>query len=180
MKMSDFMSNFNEAIKRKKELVAKTDYIEWLYDFTDAHPDFADNQWLYENPKRISDDDYEKVKLLTDFFTAIDEYCVVNLIASLGTERDYCYVVKYKDKYFTIGVCIGQGAFNYVCVSKEVTTEYILFESIMKNSKDAKLDTKLDKLAQAKELVAELKSLGMPEEEVIKMIRNTYKKDIDI
>ena len=174
MNIDKFIKDMQDTIKRKKELVSNVDYIEWLYTFTDSHPDFRDNQWVYENPKRISDDDYEKVKLLTDFFTAIEDYCTSNLIASNGTARDFSYVIKYKDKYFEIGVCIGQGAFNYVVTSNEVESEYILFESIINNSKDAKLDIKVDKLATIKGITEELKALGMPGEAIINMIKKIY------
>lgn len=174
MRMTKIMKSLEESNKRKKELISNTNYMDWLYNFTESHPSFIDNQWDYGVTEGVSCDDCEKVKLLTHFFTAIEEYCTLNMIASNGTARDFSYVIKYKDKYFEIGVCIGQGAFNYVVASNKTETEYILFKNIMNNSKDAKLDIKIDKLAKIKVLTDELKALGMPGDAIINMIKKIY------
>ena len=174
MSITKVIKSIEEANKQRKELISNTDYMEWLYNFTRVYPNFVDTQWDYEVPEEMSSDDCEKVKLLTHFFTAIEEYSTLNLIASNGTERDFSYVMKYKDKYFEIGVCIGQGAFNYVVTSEKAETEYILFENIMNNSKDANLDVKLDKLEKIKLLTEELKALSTPEDAIVKTIKNTY------
>lgn len=55
-----------ENFELEKRLVQDTQYIEWLYHFTDTHPNFIDDQWDYKTSDHILEDDYKKVKLLVD------------------------------------------------------------------------------------------------------------------
>jgi len=172
--MDKFFSNLVEEAKRQKEMISNTDYIEWLYNFTDAHPSFTSIQWDYQRPANIFDDDYEKVGLLTDFFVGIENYCDENMIAALGDVHDFAYIIKYKDKYLKIGVCIGQGAFNYVEQCEEALSECILFESIMNNIKDHNKDKKEKELDELKQVVRRLRILDTPLDVVMKTVKGIY------
>lgn len=163
----DIFKKVTENIELRKQLIKDTQYIEWLYNFTKRFPSFSDERWIYEEPKSISKEDSEKVSMLTTFFDAVENYFKKNLISANGKERDRWYTVKYKDVYFDIGVCIGQGAFNYVERQDKEQEKYVEFEKIVREVTDKYFQIKQEKLLRLEQLLSEIKKWEVPYEEIM-------------
>lgn len=168
------IKEFQERLEMRKRLICNTEYIDWLYEFTDKHPAFTDDAWQY-NRQSISDEDYNKVCMLADFYQAISDYHMKNLLKACRDECETFYIVRYKDKYFAIGVAIGQGAFNFVTVLDSVPKSYILYESIMYDLTDGEYYIKESKLNELHELLKSLKDMQVAEEVVISLVSSAFK-----
>ena len=174
-----FWERFNESLENQKRLVSNVEYIEWLYEFTKKHPNFTDTDWLYDRIS-ISESDYGQVEILTDFFTAVDSYHQKNLLQANAQGYATWYNIKYKDKYFAIGIRVGQGASNFVTVYadfEEMGGEpFIEFEYIMENKEAPKLLEKKQALQRLEEVAKLLHNLQVPKCEVEKVINKAYEK----
>lgn len=169
--MDNIMKDILERSKRQKELISNTSYIEWLCEFTQVRKKFISTQWVYQTDLLFADDS-KNVDLLPDFFAAIEEYCEKNMIAYTGTQTERSYAIKYKGVHLDIGVCIGQGAFNFVERKDEVSDKDIDFEDIINAASHELLDKKLQKISELENLLDEMKDLGMSKEQIITVIKN--------
>ena len=161
--VEDILKKITENIELKKRLVADNQYIEWLYNFTKRHSCFSDTRWDYEDPRTISDEDYEKVNMLDKFFGAIEDYYSKNLLPANGVGlHERWYTIKYKDVYFDIGVCIGQGAYNYVERYEDKPERYIEFEKIVADETHEQVEIKKEKLLRLEQILEEIKELDIP------------------
>lgn len=175
-----FWERFNESLENQKRLIASTEYFDWLYEFTNKHRKFTDTDWLYKKDKSMSETDYSQVDILTDFFTAVDQYHRRNLLAANTEGYAAWYNIKYKDAYFAIGIRVGQGAQNFVTRYKRyedmLPEPFIEFEYIMENRTAPGLDEKQEKLQQLQEIAIQLDNIGTPKEAVEKVINGVFKK----
>jgi len=175
-----FWERFNESLENQKRLISSTEYFDWLYEFTKSHKKFSDTDWLYDRVS-ISEDDYSQVELLTDFFTAIEEYHRENLLEANAQGYAAWYNIKYKDVYFAIGICVGQGASNFVTRyenPEEMEGEpFIEFEYILENKEAPGLAQKKAALQSLQDTANLLRDLGVPKSEVDNVIKKAFEKN---
>ncbi len=175
-----FWERFNASLENQKRLIASTDYFDWLYEFTKKHPKFTDTSWQYTKDESMSATDHSQVELLTDFFTAIDQYHRKNLL-KVNMEGYACwYNVKYKDTYFAIGMIVGQGATsfvtrheNYEAMEGEV---FIDFEYILGQQAAPGLVKKQQILQRVQADSDKLRDLGTPKSAVLEVIEKSFAK----
>lgn len=179
--MKTTIAKIVEGIENQKRLVSNTEYMEWLYVFTNSHPKFSDTDWLYEKDSSMSDKDYEQVEHLTDFFTAIDKYHTKNLLNANTEGYTAWYNIKYKDAYFAIGICVGQGAYNFVTryesYDKMFPEPFIDFDYILQNKIAPGVEQKQAKLKQLEELIDEMKDIGTPLSAIHAVVAKAFKSD---
>ena len=173
--IADLAEKFRIEKEIKKQLSGKYDYIEWLYNFTKTFSYFSDIDWLYQIPRAVTDEDYKNVKMLTLFFEVVSEYFQDNLLPANGTTNNAWYTIKYKDVYLDIGVCVGQGAYNYVESHEEKPNRYVEFEKILANKSDSALKIKQERLLTLEHLLLEMYNLNIPRSEVIKKVQMVFK-----
>lgn len=164
--------------ERQKSLTLNSNYIEWLYEFTKEHPKFSDTDWLYEKEPSMSENDYEKIYLLTDFFTAIDRYYVRNLLDVNREGYAIWYNIKYKEVYFSIGVCEGQGAFGFVTryesLDEMLPETFIEFDDILHDKPALDFEQKQAKLQELEKLMTELKVMNTPQDRIQDVLDKTF------
>lgn len=172
-----FWERFSESLENQKRLIASTEYFDWLYEFAKKHRKFTDTDWLYKKDPNMSEHDYSQVGLLTDFFTAVDQYHTRNLVVANTEGYAAWYNIKYKDAYFAIGICVGQGAYNFVTRYEKyesmVPEPFIEFEYILENKDAPGLSEKREALQRLQAEANLLCNLGTPKgavENVIKQI----------
>lgn len=180
MSEKTFWKRFNESLDNQKRLISSTEYLDWLYEFTIRYPNFTDTDWLYINDPNMSENDHRQVKLLTDFFTAIDQYHSDNLLEGNTEAYATWYYIKYKDVYFAIGIRVGQGAENFVTRYENyevmVPKHFVEFEAIMQNKQDDKLAEKNEALQKLENEIKHLCSLGIPKSAIDQVIKQAFEK----
>lgn len=180
MKEQTFWERFNASLANQEQLIASTEYFDWLYEFTKKRPKFTTTDWMYKKDRNMSEKDYSQVDLLTDFFTAIDGYHRENLLGANAEGYAAWYNLKYNDAYFAIGIRVGQGAENFVTRYKnykEMNGEpYIEFEDIMQNRVAAGFVEKQKALEQLEVAVKHACSVGVPKDAVEKAIKKAFDK----
>ena len=130
-----------EEIKRRKKekLLANTDYINWLINFTiKNNGSFADDTWLY-NPEELKKNDSEKINDLQLFYEGINDYAKSINIDPLPTKFGNEYKIKFNDTGLKIGIDMGQGAYFYCQkINIDNENEFINFLDINKNRNKTK------------------------------------------
>lgn len=172
--MELIMDQMKEDIERQKKLVADTAYMEWLYEYTEGCPEF--NTLNLEYKKGC--EHYDQLILLNDLFAAIDSYHRKNLLRAGQAGYEIWYNIKYKDAYFVIGVCVGQGAFNFVervMEGLDGVDEYTDFSQIMAGKQDDNYAMKCEKLRELEAFMKELKELKMPAGEIQNVFDEVFK-----
>lgn len=174
-----FWERFNENFENQKRLIESTEYFDWLYEFTKKYPKFTDTDWLYDR-ESISESDYRQVELLTDFFTAVDQYHRRNLIGANSEGYAAWYNIKYKDAYFAIGVRVGQGAQNFVTRYKRyqemIPEPFVEFDVILENKENPGLADKNKALLRLQVALNDLRTLGVPREIIENAIKQVFEK----
>lgn len=174
--VEDLVKKCFENVDQIREFVDDYWYMEWLYNFTEKYPCFADNRWNYETVRTISDEDYEKVNALPWFFKGIRLYFDRNRFPiNHDASDDWWYAVKYKDVYFKVGICVGQVPYSYVERCEEMTNNYIDFEKIVSNESDSKYAKRRGRMLQLERLLLEMRNLNISREEVIELVNKTFK-----
>lgn len=157
-----------------EKIVSNTEYMEWLYEFTKKHNSFASITWLYES-HCISQEDNCKVEKLQYLFGALEKYYTKNLLNMCSDKCDAYFVIKYKDIYFQIGLCVGQGSFYYVERIETTNSEYVLFEDVMNKKTHESVEAKRSKLSELEQLLKEMKDMKMPYDEVSKVLGRVFR-----
>ncbi len=127
----DYIAN----MERRAEIVKSQEYLDWLCNFVAEHEYFSDDTWLYKK-EEISEDDYEKVELLSTFFHYISNLADEQHILEESEDGyDITYYFKAKGYYYETTTLVGQGAVTsihkidydenklYVLVDEDVSLE---------------------------------------------------------
>ncbi len=128
------LAKIAEGVAVAKSLVASTDYINWLQEFTFTHPTFCDDEWLYY-PEQLEPENLENVQLLYRFIEGIEMHA-----ESLNKENDefgYSIRIRFNNVGYRLGVQHGQGSYCY-CERCEIfhnESDFIDFGEIMKKAK---------------------------------------------
>lgn len=181
----DVIAEYQEKEKQKRELVEKTDYITWLEKFTNEHPSFSDNTWLYSQ-NEISKEDYANVCKLDMFFSVIYEFADNNYIDGIPCDYGEYYIIEYNGKMYEIGTVIGQGAVSF-CNTKDVNKEenLIKFEEIANppgeiRMRTALIDNQLERIDELFDILLNNKKLNIPVYAIItranKVLKDIKKK----
>lgn len=175
--MNNILASLQKENERQKRLIATPEYMEWLYLYTEANPQFNDMTLAY----RQDCPDYDKLSLLTHFFDAIEAYCQKNMLNVNVDCYGRWYNIKYKNVYFSVGVYSAQGSFNFVTrydSFEPIANEYLVaFDNIMNNVQDENLEAKKNKLAELKKLMKEAKALDIPDGEVLRIFNSVFKEN---
>lgn len=173
---ADYMEQqYLNRIAKEKELIANFNYINWLEKFTETHPNFADDTWLYAK-NEIPGNDYSNVNKLSSFFSAIERYCREFLIetddptASFPTNITH---IKHNDIGYEIGLVVGQGAYAYV-LREEISEKSIDFSAIMNNTPPKSYEEKTTLLKNLDSLLSALKEKDVPTENIASIIQKHY------
>lgn len=106
------VNDFEKREKEKETIYNNYDYINWLDNFTSKHNNFYQDSFLYNED--ISQDDKKNVEKLDYLFECIDNYASNNDILPVYYDDinfgNVNYRFKYNNKYYEIGVMIGQGS----------------------------------------------------------------------
>lgn len=158
--------------KERRELVEKTDYINWLENFTKEHASFSDDTWLYKQDE-ISSGDYQNVCKLSKLFSAIEAYASKNYIAGTPCDWGEFYSIEYNQKVYEIGTVVGQGAISF-CNTEDVNKEatVIKFEEIANPSeatrvRTALIENQLERIDDLFKILANNRKLNIPIEAII-------------
>ena len=163
MQIFESMKNPSVKIKMEKReesinnLVANTDYIEWLNEFTLLYNDeFYQYNWDV-NGKRLPKKEQENVMKLGDFYNKIFEYATKNGIKA--EERDFfTYLkVKYQSNLFHIGMI--KKTKEYFCSRQYIDdgSDYLDIENVINDK------TNVDKkLEQIDKIIISLHEDGVP------------------
>lgn len=106
----------DDLIKKRehaKKLVSNDEYMRWLERFTEAYPNFCDDDWLY-SPESLTEEDYNQVQELQYFFDGITQYALSNGINTKSIEYGFELFVKFNNIGYKIGIMSGQGTIMYV------------------------------------------------------------------
>ena len=122
-----------ENREKADSLIADYSYIDWLERFTLNNPKFADDTWLYSKDK-ILEEDYEYVKKLPDFYTAILNYCErFNVTFSFSDEYEFGrFYINHNGVGYRLSLFCGQGAYVMVW-REEKNIRCISFSAIVNN-----------------------------------------------
>lgn len=138
-------SEITKEIRIKEKMIANTDYIDWLQNFSSKTHYFNDEFLIsYDgNYPKVDDNDAEKIRKLRLFFEIIQEYAKRNYIA-VEDELSRFYRIKYNNIGYEIGFCYVDMDIEYFCNRIDIldNVKYINFEDIMRH-KD--LDDTLEK-----------------------------------
>ncbi len=120
---------------RIKALSSKTDYMDWLSEFSISNPYINDDNVL-EDYKTFSEDDKRQIYDLNILYCAVDKYAKDNLISPEKCENGYYYNVKYNDNYFEVGylMTMSLSFFSNRCEYNE-NRNYIDFMNIVNDRK---------------------------------------------
>lgn len=175
--MINIFASLQKENERQKRLIATPEYMEWMYQYTDTNPQFNDMTLAYKQDCQ----DYDKLSLLTHFFEAIEKYCQKNMLSANVNGYERWYNIQYKNVYFSIGVCAGQGSFNFVTrydSFEPIANEYLVaFDNIMNDMQDKNLEAKKNKLGQIEKLMKEAKALNVPDSEVMRTFYAVFKEE---
>lgn len=173
------ITNFIEELNRKKEearkLISDYDYINWLEKFTNVHPSFSDDKWLYF-PEKISKEDYSNVEKIVPFFEILQKYCNTFLIET-NVEAEFStnsIHIKHNNIGYEVGLVVGQGAVVYIS-REEITEKSIEFTSIMNDVPPKDYETKKSLLDTLDLFISIIKRKDVPEESIINVIKKYYK-----
>ncbi len=137
----NFKNNENEnevnsiRFSRIKALSSRTDYMDWLSEFSIFNPHINDDNVL-EDYKTFSEDDKRQIYDLNILYCAVDKYAKDNLISPEKCENGYYYNVKYNDNYFEVGylMTMSLSFFSNRCEYNE-NRNYIDFMNIVNDRK---------------------------------------------
>lgn len=134
--------------KKIKEIVLNNNYIEWLVDFSKKYPQFRDSDSV--NNRNISERDLENIKDLYFLYECISQYASNNYIyPSIDSDFVEYYKIQYNNIGFEVGIMTGQGIICFYERVNDVTNEFIDFNDIILNKKQANtiyFDSKLNEL----------------------------------
>ena len=184
-KMSKELDGFiGEYIRKKdkmKELVISEEYIKWLEKFTEEHPTFNDNEWLYF-PEKISKEDNEMVEILSEFFSYIENFADNYYIYPSGQAREEYYSIEYNGKVYEIGVVVGQGAICF-CNTEDVDEDarIIPYSEILNPTYTKTLKQNVEhNLEELEKFLKTLNTRNIPLdaiEQKVKVVLNELKKE---
>ena len=161
------------------DISTKSDYIEWLYNFTVKHNNFFDDEWEYSEVK-LNDNDLENVYHLGYFFELLYNYARKHKIDSTPEIFGECLFIKYKDVFFKVGYMSGQGT-SFYCDRLdriEEKADVINYMDIIKEN-NVKIDCTEDKLMiDFEKIVTTLFDLEYDKNTIINKIEDIYAKKL--
>lgn len=170
----NFIEELNKKEKEARKLIANYDYITWLENFTNVHPGFSDDKWLY-SPEEISTEDYANVEKIVFFFEILQKYCNKFLIETAveATFSTNSIHIKHNNIGYEVGLVVGQGSYVYVS-REEITEKSIEFTSIMNDVPPKDYEAKTGMLSTLDFLISTMKANEVPEENIISVIKKYY------
>lgn len=169
------LEELNRKEQEAKKLISDFSYITWLEDFTNVHPSFSDDEWLYF-PERISAEDYANVEKIVFLYEILQKYCNTFLIeTSINAEFPTNSIhIQHHRKGYEVGLVVGQGSFVYV-KREEVNENSIDFIEIMNDIPPNNYEAKSGMLTVLDSLISTMKANEVPEESIINVIKKYYR-----
>ena len=164
----------NIRLSRIKALSSKTDYMDWLSDFSISNPYINDDNVL-EDYKSFSEDDKRQVCDLNILYSAIDKYAKDNLMSPEKCDNGYYYNVKYNDNYFEIGYLMSISlAFFSKKSEYDENKNYIDFMNIVNDCKLPETDALKESLNALVEHAKYLMDEGVSLDIINEALANLY------
>ena len=162
-------------LERKRKMIEKPDYINWLINFTKNINGFCNDNYLY-CLNDISKENNNMVNDLGLFFEVIDKYARKNNIFPIPCEFGIYYNIYYNDIGFEIGVLRGQGVVSFCNKLNIIDKEkFINYNDILNNLEKNKIKHNNNKLEELSNIVINMYKSGIP----LSLIINTFDNTID-
>lgn len=172
----DYAEKIQMDFDKKRKMISDDSYIRWLEDFTNTHPEFSSEDWLY-NPQKISNEDYKKVANLDLFFRAISDYaeehCLESEFDNTGF-NDIYFFIKFNDIAYRIGLIVGQGAYAYCNRLDSIPNHYINFNNVLANKGRDDMDIVQEKFNDLSNLVKSLRELKVPKRSIRDVVERAF------
>lgn len=171
-----YIAKENIKNEKIKDIISNTNYIDWIYKFTQDKDKFFSDDWLYF-PEKISEIDRDNVEKLCLLYKAIDNYSQQNYIYPISCNFGNYYRVKFNDFVFEIEILVGQGIiFFFNKGSLEVDKDFIDFNNVMIGKKQENVDQINVTLDSLSSMVTTASENGVPIEAIVNTLDNTIKK----
>lgn len=124
--MKEWLQEYSDKIKSRRQKVSSKEYIDWLYDYVSTHGHSDDESALYIY-KGI---DSENGQLLSSFINYIKDLASQQKVPIISDDEcmfgNEQVIVKIKDKYFDVFRMDGQGSWSsVVLLEKEPDGAYV-------------------------------------------------------
>lgn len=171
------IENHIEESKRRNsiinELISNTDYIDWIYEYTEKNGGFTDQTRIRNNPK-IPKEEQENIDKLLYFFEGITEYANENYLYPNNDNGIY-YTIIYNNISYEIGVIVGQGTVCF-CTRSTKKDNAIDFNDILKKNKPERTEIINNKLIELQNYLDSLINKDIPVEALTETTQKVLQK----
>ena len=118
-------------------------YMKWLEKFMDKYPRIYEDEFMFN--ETISYEDKIKVLNINNLYEMIRNYAKHYYISDNNEYMDSCYILKYNDNYYKLGLEID----SVCCIkTKLIKDSYIDFKDISSfyNKENTEIDKKIEYL----------------------------------
>lgn len=122
----EYVNNYIKNRQMKEDKVRSEEYINWLFDFTNKHNFWSDDDWLYKQDE-LSKEEYENTTLLSYFEGYIDALSNEQNLLYEDEDGDKINYFKLKNNFYKIYTYFGQGAITSIHKLKEDEIDGVIF-----------------------------------------------------
>lgn len=177
-KRYSFIKGYTEGtLKNKREILSDNSYITWLIEILKKHDVITDEECQFYD-KTLSEEDIRNIKRLDTFFGIISDYYEYNLIEGSYSKENstICFIICYRKTYFKIGLCVGQGAFNFAS-RIDANSCAIKFKDILNGKTSEEREKKLRNLYFVEQNLRDAKKSQIPYNSVINILEKIYSEE---
>ena len=157
---------------RKQEINCKPKYILWLQEFTKRFPQFVDYEFVYDR-KKITSNDFTNVHNLSLLYEVVERYAKENYLYVVKDDFSAEYKIKFGNIGYKIGVVNGQDTYYYCVRIDNPDNNFIDFNDIMNNNKQAHTDFITNKLNELANIITYYHEMGIPLSTLKQVINST-------
>ena len=168
--------HIQESKKRNNiinKLTSNTDYINWIYDYTEKNGGFTD-QTRIRNKNKPPKEEQENIDKLLYFFEGIAEYANRNYLYPNNDNGIY-YIITYNGISYEIGIIIGQGTICF-CTRSTKKDNVIDFNDILNNNKSERTESIDNKLIELQNYLNSLINENIPVEALTETTQKVLQK----
>lgn len=127
------IAQVNECEKNiRGKILNNSEYMEWLFKFTNKYPSFSDYNWLYE-PDKLCEEDRINIDKLHVLYSIIDDYAHRNYLPYFGENYLKFYKIRCNDIGYNIGEQLAMGGPSYGCERTMAEDNFVDFNDIITN-----------------------------------------------
>ena len=160
----------NEQIIRQN-ILNNSQYMDWLFEFTERYPAFSDCDWLY-NQNAISKEDQSNIDELCVLFSIIHDYAYRNYLPSFGNGYFEYYSIVDHNVGYNIGKNLIMMGPIYGCERSEINNDFICFDDIRNNYIKEETIKKDILLSNFEQTIENLYKSGIPLDRIKETVNN--------